>query len=131
MGNFDNAADKRFGNIEEQFGVDAHPEYHDDYRNQNDGFAYGDIGERFGGGFGFAQHNALEHPQHIDGSENDGQSCKESQIMIVFEDAEAGVEAALRAGMKCIGIGSPVQLGKAHLVVPSLDKLKFEQLFAL
>ena len=48
---------------------------------------------------------------------------------IVFEDAEAGVEAALRAGMKCIGIGSPLNLGKAHLVVPSLDKLNFDALF--
>lgn len=37
---------------------------------------------------------------------------------LVFEDAEAGVEAALNAGMKCVGIGSPKQLGKAHRVVP-------------
>ncbi len=36
---------------------------------------------------------------------------------IVFEDAEAGVEAALAAGMKCVGIGSPKQLGKAHQVI--------------
>ena len=36
---------------------------------------------------------------------------------LVFEDAEAGVEAALAAGMKCIGIGSPVQLGKANKVI--------------
>jgi beta-phosphoglucomutase len=50
---------------------------------------------------------------------------------IVFEDAEAGIEAAIRAGMKSIGIGSPVQLGKANLVVPGLDKLKFETLFEI
>ena len=37
---------------------------------------------------------------------------------IVFEDAEAGVEAALRAGMKCVGIGDAAQLGKAHKVLP-------------
>jgi beta-phosphoglucomutase len=37
---------------------------------------------------------------------------------LVFEDAEAGVEAALNAGMKCVGIGSPKQLGKAHRVIP-------------
>lgn len=37
---------------------------------------------------------------------------------VVFEDAEAGVEAAFRAGMKCVGIGSPAQLGKANLVIP-------------
>ena len=31
---------------------------------------------------------------------------------IVFEDAEAGVEVALAAGMRCIGIGSPILLNK-------------------
>lgn len=36
---------------------------------------------------------------------------------LVFEDAEAGVEAALAAGMKCIGIGSAEQLGKANRVI--------------
>jgi beta-phosphoglucomutase len=36
---------------------------------------------------------------------------------VVFEDAEAGVEAALRAGMKCVGVGSAEQLGKANIVV--------------
>jgi beta-phosphoglucomutase len=39
------------------------------------------------------------------------------QQSVVFEDAEAGVEAALRAGMKCVGVGSPRQLGKADVVV--------------
>lgn len=36
---------------------------------------------------------------------------------VVFEDAEAGVEAALAAGMKCIGVGSPQLLGKANKVI--------------
>ena len=36
---------------------------------------------------------------------------------LVFEDAEAGVEAALAAGMKCVGVGVPQQLGKAHKLV--------------
>jgi beta-phosphoglucomutase len=36
---------------------------------------------------------------------------------VVFEDAEAGVEAALAAGMKCVGVGSPEQLGKANFIV--------------
>jgi beta-phosphoglucomutase len=36
---------------------------------------------------------------------------------LVFEDAEAGVEAALAAGMRCVGIGSPEQLGKATRVI--------------
>lgn len=36
---------------------------------------------------------------------------------VVFEDAEAGVEAALNAGMKCVGVGSIEQLGKATQVI--------------
>lgn len=36
---------------------------------------------------------------------------------VVFEDAEAGVEAAIAAGMKCVGVGSPEQLGKANVIV--------------
>jgi beta-phosphoglucomutase len=35
---------------------------------------------------------------------------------LVLEDAEAGVEAALAAGMKCIGIGSAALLNKANKV---------------
>lgn len=47
---------------------------------------------------------------------------------VVFEDAEAGVEAALNAGMYCIGIGSPKNLGKAHKVVSGLHDMSIEQL---
>jgi beta-phosphoglucomutase len=36
---------------------------------------------------------------------------------IVFEDAEAGVEAAIAAGMKCVGVGFPGQLSTANEVV--------------
>ena len=36
---------------------------------------------------------------------------------LVFEDAQAGVDAALAAGMKCVGIGSTEQLGHADLVL--------------
>lgn len=36
---------------------------------------------------------------------------------VVFEDAEAGVEAAVNAGMKCVGVGSVTQLGKANRVI--------------
>lgn len=36
---------------------------------------------------------------------------------VVFEDAGAGVEAALAAGMKCVGVGAPENVGKAHRVV--------------
>jgi beta-phosphoglucomutase len=38
---------------------------------------------------------------------------------VVFEDAEAGVEAALAAGMKCVGVGTPENVGRAHRVVRS------------
>lgn len=47
---------------------------------------------------------------------------------VVFEDAEAGIEAARRAGMHCIGIGSPENLGKADFVVYSLGDMKVSRL---
>lgn len=47
---------------------------------------------------------------------------------VVFEDAEAGVEAALAAGMKCIGVGSPMQLNKANLVVSKTAEFKISSL---
>lgn len=50
---------------------------------------------------------------------------------LVFEDAEAGVEAALRAGMKCIGIGSPNQLHRATVIVNSVSEFDFNQLKSL
>lgn len=50
---------------------------------------------------------------------------------IVFEDAEAGIEAAIAAGMKCVGIGSPDILFKANLVISGLDKMTLEMLSKL
>ena len=47
---------------------------------------------------------------------------------VVFEDAIAGVEAAINGGMKVVGIGSPDVLGKANLVVSGLDKMSLEKL---
>lgn len=47
---------------------------------------------------------------------------------IVFEDAEAGVEAALAANMRCVGLGSPAQLGKANLVIPDLKNFTIEDM---
>jgi beta-phosphoglucomutase len=50
---------------------------------------------------------------------------------LVFEDAEAGVEAAVRAGMKCIGVGSTEQLGKANLVVKNTADFDLKNLNTL
>jgi beta-phosphoglucomutase len=47
---------------------------------------------------------------------------------VVFEDALAGVEAALNAGMFCIGIGSEKILTDAHYVVSGLDKINLRKL---
>jgi beta-phosphoglucomutase len=49
---------------------------------------------------------------------------------LVFEDAEAGVEAAIRAGMKCIGVGSE-NLSKANRVVKNTADFKMEELNSL
>lgn len=50
---------------------------------------------------------------------------------LVFEDAEAGVEAAVRAGMKCVGVGSPEILGKANRVVAKTADFKIEDLTSI
>lgn len=42
---------------------------------------------------------------------------------LVFEDAEAGVEAAINGNMKCIGIGSKAVLGAADVVVEGLEAI--------
>lgn len=41
----------------------------------------------------------------------------------VFEDAEAGVEAALKGGMFVVGIGEKEILGKAHYVIPGFNNV--------
>lgn len=41
----------------------------------------------------------------------------EPKFCLVFEDAEAGIEAAHAAGMRCVGVGSAATLGKADKVV--------------
>jgi beta-phosphoglucomutase len=50
---------------------------------------------------------------------------------VVFEDAVAGVEAALNAGMRCVGIGSEKTLKDAHFVVSGLDKISLRKLKVL
>jgi beta-phosphoglucomutase len=51
-----------------------------------------------------------------------------SSECVVFEDAAAGVQAALNAGMKCVGIGSGRVLNKAHLVIAGLNEMSLEKL---
>jgi beta-phosphoglucomutase len=52
----------------------------------------------------------------------------EPRHCVVFEDAIAGVQAALNAGMTCVGIGSPSVLKKAHLVVAGLNEMSLQKL---
>ena len=47
---------------------------------------------------------------------------------VVFEDAEAGIEAAKRAGMKAIGIGSPEVLNEADKVLTGFQRIGLEVL---
>lgn len=47
---------------------------------------------------------------------------------VVFEDAETGVDAALAAGMGCVGVGNPGILRNAHWVVPGFEGLSYEKL---
>jgi len=45
-------------------------------------------------------------------------------LCVVVEDAAAGIAAAIAAGMKCIGVGSPQLLGAANLVVTATGDIK-------
>jgi beta-phosphoglucomutase len=42
---------------------------------------------------------------------------------VVFEDSEAGIEAARRAGMGSVGIGKPITLKDADMVIAGLYQL--------
>jgi beta-phosphoglucomutase len=48
---------------------------------------------------------------------------------VVFEDAEAGIDAALAAGMYAVGLGPVMRVGKAHLVLPNLDGATLDAVF--
>lgn len=37
---------------------------------------------------------------------------------VVFEDAKAGIEAAKRAGMRCVGVGTSPELSGADVIIP-------------
>jgi beta-phosphoglucomutase len=47
---------------------------------------------------------------------------------VVFEDAQAGIEAAIAGGMKCVGVGDPKMLAKADMVIPDLRKITIRKL---
>lgn len=50
---------------------------------------------------------------------------------VVFEDAIAGIEAALAGGMKAVGIGSADVLGEADLVISGLNEMTLGKLTEL
>ena len=50
------------------------------------------------------------------------------QNCVVIEDAPAGIEAALAAGMHAVGLGNPNELYKAHVVLPNATNLTMKQL---
>lgn len=47
---------------------------------------------------------------------------------VVFEDAISGVDAAIAAGMYCVGIGSPETLLNAHICISGLHEMSVERL---
>ncbi|MHC5778520.1 beta-phosphoglucomutase [Nostoc sp.] len=49
---------------------------------------------------------------------------------VVVEDAAAGVDAALAAGMWAVGLGPTERVGAAHVVLPSLEGIKWADLRA-
>ncbi len=50
---------------------------------------------------------------------------------LVFEDAEAGIEAAINGGFKCIGIGSPDNLGNANYVMSGFENITYNEIIEL
>ena len=50
-----------------------------------------------------------------------------AQCMVV-EDAAAGIEAALAAGMLTVGLGPPDRVGEAHVVLPNLEGVTWADL---
>lgn len=66
------------------------------------------------------------HPQTFTlGAQAAGVKPKEC---VVFEDAAAGIEAALAAKMYAVGVGDPELLKKAHRVIPGFQQVKIDML---
>jgi beta-phosphoglucomutase len=51
--------------------------------------------------------------------------------IVVFEDAQSGVEAAKAGGFYCIGIGDAAVLSSADAVVPSMAGMTVERMESL
>jgi len=47
---------------------------------------------------------------------------------VVFEDAQAGIEAAINAGMHSVGVGSPEILNKADFVISTFKEMTLDRL---
>lgn len=52
------------------------------------------------------------------------------QECVVFEDAAAGVEAGLSAGMLVVGVGNINLVRKAHLYYPTMNEVSLDQILA-
>ena len=52
----------------------------------------------------------------------------EPQYCLVFEDAQAGIEAARNGGMNTIGVGEPENLKNADFVIPGFETITLDQL---
>ena len=61
----------------------------------------------------------------------DGGNDHYSQDNGSCEDAEAGIEAAINAGMRTVGIGNPQILNRADVVVPNLKGFTYSKLIEL
>jgi beta-phosphoglucomutase len=55
----------------------------------------------------------------------------EPSEIIVFEDAQSGVKAALSGGFRCIGIGEPEVLNEAHVVIPGFEGVTLSSVLSL